>query len=177
MNGNFDNLADNGFFHWAISGNTGFTSAVGISPSPSQDPLIITAAALGPVGSNGFLTQNIAGTIAGHCYQLSFLLKNLGETPNDFSVAFNGLSLAISSTPDGITLPVILPGDAAAFDYQQFTTIVTATGSDLLQFAYEQDLQYFYLTGVSLSPSSCAAGGISLSSLTVFTNIVCLSLL
>lgn len=168
MDGNFDN----GFTGWTLTGNTGFASTVSITP-PRQDSTIKTAAQLGAVGSDGILTQPIAGTRAGQCYQLSFLLENLGNPNNDFSVVFDGMSVSITGTPDGITVPVTLPGDGP-FDFNRFTTTVTATGSDMLQFLVRQDPSFFRLTGVSLTP--CAGGGASLPILTVLANVGCLLL-
>lgn len=158
------------FTGWVLGGNTGSCGTGGIAP-PRQDPTIATAATLGPIGSDGNLTQRIAGTTARQCCQLSFLLRNVGATPNDFSVAFDGQSLALTGTPDGIILPVKLPG-STAFDFQRFTTIVTATSNDVLQFTYRQDPSFYYLTGVSLTPSTCASGGASQSTLTVHMHIL-----
>ncbi len=104
------------FSGWTQSGNLGFTGVTGGQYANSGN----YGAYLGPVGSDGYLTQFIWGntwtfafrqdpsywglddivvTFAGSCgagcglYDASFYLANFGGTPNDFTVYFNGVDV------------------------------------------------------------------------------------
>jgi len=75
---------------WTLSGNTGFSGVdhgtTGFAPGPQNGSF---AAFFGPVGSLGFLSQNVA-TVSGASYDLTFRLANDGLTPNEFRVSWNG---------------------------------------------------------------------------------------
>ena len=72
------------------------------------------AAALGPVGSDGTLSQTLQ-TTAGQQYTLSFWLANQSAGPDDFTVKWNGAT-------------VLALVNASAQGYTQYTFTVTATG-------------------------------------------------
>jgi hypothetical protein len=75
------------FTGWTQSGNTGFTSVSGGVYAHAGN----YGAQLGPVGSNGFLSQSLAVTPG--TYNISFWLMSDGGTPNDFSVSLNGATV------------------------------------------------------------------------------------
>ncbi|HVP55787.1 MAG TPA: PEP-CTERM sorting domain-containing protein [Candidatus Eisenbacteria bacterium] len=105
------------FTGWTQSGNTGFTGVTSIAPYVNSGTY---GAYLGPVGSDGYLSQTIWGntwtfafrqdpaywglddivvTFAGSCgagcalFDASFYLYNDGGTPNDFTVYLNGVDV------------------------------------------------------------------------------------
>jgi PEP-CTERM motif len=119
------------FSGWTQSGNLGFTGVAGGIYADSGN----YGAYLGPVGSDGYLTQSIWGntwtfafrqdpsywglddvvvTFAGSCgvgcglYDASFYLYSPGGTPNDFTVFFNGNDVG----PDLV--------NSGAFPYTQY---------------------------------------------------------
>jgi hypothetical protein len=125
VNGNFAS----GFDSWMRFGNAGYT---GTSEDGGK-----TIAYLGPIGSDGFLTQ-VVPTIAGRTYTFSFLLKNLGGTVNDFTAGIN-------------FDPVLELENADPFDFTTYMFNFVAEGPSMVGFAFRQDPSYFYLTDVSVS--------------------------
>ncbi len=132
------NLVLNGDFHtgdftdWSLSGNTGFTSVTTGGPSGHY-------AALGPIGSDGFLMQQNLATTVGDNYSFSFLLESDGETPNDFSASLAGQTV-FSQT----NIP------QQPFTLHTFT--VTATGtSSTISFAFRNDPGFLGLTDISVT--------------------------
>ena len=152
VNGGFE-TAD--FTGWTQTGNTGFTFVQGQPHSGNF------AAWFGPVGSHGFITQNIA-TTPGTIYTIDFWLANLGGPPNFFSVNWDGASI-FSLT------------DSSAFGYTEFTFDVTAsTASTPLQFEFMQNPSFWLLddvrvnaVGVSVPDSGSTFSLLSLTSLCV----------
>jgi hypothetical protein len=97
-------------------------------------------ASLGPVGSPGYLSQSLP-TTPGQLYLLSLWLDSPdGQTPNEFSVAWNGTSLF-----DQANLPVI------GWTNLQFH-VAAATGNALLQFGFRDDPSFLALDDVSVLP-------------------------
>ncbi|MFO1433549.1 MAG: PEP-CTERM sorting domain-containing protein [Candidatus Competibacteraceae bacterium] len=94
------------------------------------------AALIGEPGFDGTLSQTLT-TLPGVVYDLEFWLASGGDTPNDFSVRWNGALRYI-----GINL--------SAFDYTRFAFQVIGTGSDVLEFAARNDSGFFNLDDVSL---------------------------
>jgi hypothetical protein len=133
------------FTGWSNTGNTGFTGVSGSAPYVNSGNF---GAQLGPVGSDGFLSQNVGSNTT--LYNVSFYLYNDGGTPNDFTVFWNGVDVG----PDLV--------DVGGFAYTQFAGVLTGNagvGSNSLTFAYRQDPAYFGLddvvvTGVSPEPGS-----------------------
>jgi hypothetical protein len=142
------NLVLNGDFQtgsltdWSLTGNTDFSSVVSGGPDGHF-------AQLGPMNTDGHLTQQIA-TTAGDSYAVSFVLGTLqGATPdNDFSATFGGQT---------VFSQVNVPNQ----DFTLYSFTVSATGpSSDLSFAYHDNPSYFDLTGISvvdLGPSIAPA--------------------
>jgi len=125
--GNFDN----GFTGWSQFGNLGFTSTQTGGPTG-------TYAHVGPVGSDGYLSQIVA-TQAGSTYIFSFSVENDGGAPNDFSAFLN-------------FTPVKSYVNADPFGWTTYSDTFTATGATLVGFSFRQDPSYYDITGVSVSP-------------------------
>ena len=85
------------FSYWILSGNTADTEVNTTFAHSGQ-----FGAALGPVGSLGYLSQSIP-TVPGWWYRLSLWLDSPdGLAPNEFSVAWNGPTLF-----DQVNLPYL----------------------------------------------------------------------
>jgi len=96
-------------------------------------------AQLGPVASPGFLSQTLA-TTAGQLYQVSCWLYCNGQTPNEFSVSWNGATV-FDQANIGNTIWTNL----------QFQ--IAATGTEtVLQFGFRNDAGYFGLDEVAAWP-------------------------
>jgi PEP-CTERM motif len=125
---------------WTQSGNTGFTGVeTGMPHSGVND------AFFGPVGSLGFITQNLA-TTAGGSYNLSFWLQSdANSTPNEWLVRFNGVTL----------LDVV---NAPGFGYTLFTFngLVATGASTALQFGFRNDPGFFRLDDIVVVPAGSA---------------------
>jgi hypothetical protein len=119
------------FTDWTQSGNTGFTGVTGGYYANSGN----YGAYLGPVGSDGDLSQTI-GTSAG-TYQLQFWLNSDGSTPNDFAATVNGNTL-FSVT------------DLPAQGYTEYTYDFVATGPSDLTFSFRNDPGYLGLDDISV---------------------------
>jgi len=140
---------------WTQSGNVSFTfvSSV-ITDGPEGDPNSGNSFAfLGPLGSDGFLSQSFADT-AGQTLQIEFFLVNDGNTPNDFRASFNGNAL-LSLDNDG------------AHGYTDYVFTATASGLDTLTIGgFRNDNGFFGLDDVSVrvifEPASLALLGIAL---------------
>jgi len=94
-------------------------------------------AVLGPVGSDGTLSQTFSDT-AGTQYVFSFWLAAVGDNPSDFSATWDG-SQAISLTN---------PNTGGA--WQQYSFTETGTGSDTITLSFRDDPEYIALDNVSV---------------------------
>jgi|tagenome__1003787_1003787.scaffolds.fasta_scaffold19808900_1 hypothetical protein len=121
------------FAGWTQSGNTGFTSVTSDATYVHSGTY---GAALGPVGSQGELSQ-LLNTVSGQTYNISFWLRNDGGTPNSFDAFFGSNHL----------LTTIDQGASAFFNYTY-----TATGSSptLLRFDFQQNPAFWGLDDVSV---------------------------
>jgi hypothetical protein len=163
-NGGFE-TAD--FTGWTLSGNADYTS-----DNPNTfvfgDPHSGDYAAwLGPVGSDGFLSQTIA-TTPGSAYTVSYWLavdsgavtfatgsaipNDAGGpfSPNDFSASFGGQTLFSQTN--------LAPTDGntdSADDYTLYSfTTVAASASSVLKFGFRDDPSEFRLDDVSITPAA-----------------------
>ena len=143
------NLLTNGSFQtgdftgWTTGGNFEDTEVV-TGPfyvyTGSQDADGFYAV-LGPVGSDGTLSQSFA-TTAGASYTFSFWLAAVGDDPSDFSASWDGTTVYSATDPNtgGV--------------YQQFTFSETGTGHDTITFSFRDDPAYIALDNVSVTQNS-----------------------
>ena len=152
------NLVTNGGFEagdfsgWTLAGNTGFTGVQ--CPGPGATVREGNCSAfLGPVGSNGTLSQSIALQL-GRQYLLTFSWEPDGGTPSFFSVSLGGVTLFSQTNP---------PGSAT---YRNFSFAVLATAAnEALVFTFRDDPGFLFLDAVNLSipePASVGLLGIAL---------------
>jgi hypothetical protein len=142
------NLLNNGSFQsgdftgWTEGGNFADTEVV-------SGPFYVYAggqdgdgfyAVLGPVGSDGTLSQTFATTAGAH-YTFSFWLASVGDDPSDFSASWDGVPVLSLSDPN------------TGANWSQFTFTETGTGSDTIQFAFRDDPAYIGLDNVSVTQS------------------------
>lgn len=141
------NLVSNGSFEtgdftgWTTGGNfedTFVETGAFYQYSGAQDGSFY--AALGPVGSDGTLSQTISDTAGGH-YTFSFWFASVGDNPSDFSASWDGTQLLSLTNPN------------TGSTWSEYTFSVTGTGSDTLQFAFADNPGYMALDNVSVSQS------------------------
>ncbi len=133
VNGDFET---GDFSGWVRSGNMGFTSVV---TSPVHTGL--WAAQFGPVGSLGFIEQNIV-TAPGASYLIDLWLQVDGGT-REFQVSWDG-SIIDDRTGSPDTLP--------AGGYTEYSYNVAATGASTnLKFGFRQDPSYLRIDDISVT--------------------------
>ncbi len=129
VNGGFET---GDFTGWTRGGNLGFTLvSTGFFAHTGT-----FGAQLGPVGSDGLLSQTFQ-TIAGKPYIVSFALRNLSG-PNDFSATWNGTTFFSQ-----INVPT------GEWQTLSFTEVVSGSPTTL-QFAFRNDPSYLALDDVSV---------------------------
>lgn len=123
------------FSQWQTAGNMADTFAsTGLPHSGNY------SAALGPIGSLGYIDQELP-TVPGQVYLLSFWLYNTaGTTPvNEFSVYCNGTLLDLVN--------------ASSFGWTLYQYVVPANYFvTYLQFGFRNDPGYYYLDDVNFTP-------------------------
>lgn len=124
------------FTGWTQGGNTGFTDVT----DDLFDNSGSFGAQLGPVGSDGTLSQTFLGdNPLNTVYYVSFYLMNLGGAPNDFTVFFNGVDIG----PDLV--------DAGASAYTQYAGFFAGNpgpASNTITFSFRNDPTYWGLDDV-----------------------------
>ncbi len=141
------NLVNNGSFEtgdftgWTTGGNfqdTFVVSGAFGAYGGAQDGNFY--AVLGPVGSDGTLSQTLSDTAGAH-YTFSFWFASVGDNPSDFSASWDGTQLLSLTNPN------------TGSSYTEYSYSVTGTGSDTIQFAFRDDPGYMALDNVSVSQS------------------------
>jgi len=146
------NILNNGSFEtgdftgWNTGGNFEFTQVVS-GPfyvyNGAEDGNFY--ATLGPVGSDGTLSQSFATTAGAH-YTFSFWMASVGDNPSDFSAYWDGTQVFAQTNPN--------TGGA----WTEFTFNEVGTGSDSISFAFRDDPAYIALDNVSVVQSG--GGGV-----------------
>jgi|SRR5580704_12728454 hypothetical protein len=141
------NLLSNGSFEtgdftgWTTGGNFEDTEVVS-GPfgeySGAEDGQFY--AVLGPVGSDGTLSQTFSDTAGGHL-TFSFWFAANGDNPSDFSASWDGTQLLALTNP------------TTNGAWTQYSYNVTGTGTDTISFAFRDDPAYMALDNVSVSAS------------------------
>jgi hypothetical protein len=134
------NLVKNGGFElgnltgWTLGGNTGATFVESGTVHTGH-----AAVALGPVGYNGILSQQIS-TVVGDTYQVSFWFLQPTLPPNLFQASFDGRLLMVQRNTRRVT-----------GNWVQYVFDVVATSAmSLLEFRFRDDPGYEYLDDVSV---------------------------
>jgi hypothetical protein len=144
------NLLTNGSFEtgdftgWTVSNNFEDTEVVSgpfyVYPAAEDGNYY---AVLGPVGSDGTLSQSGSDT-PGQALSLTYWLAGFGDNPSDFDATWDG------SVIPGSAVTNFNSGDT----YTEFSFDVTSTGSDTLAFNFRDDPDYMALDNVSLVSST-----------------------
>ena len=121
------------FTGWTLGGNCSLFCNVTTTMPHSGN----FSAQLGPVGSDGTLSQTIS-TVAGDTYTFSFWLANDAGTPSDFSAFFGGTQVLSLPNPDGFPYTLFSSNDVAS------------SNSTTIMFDFRDDPAYFYLDDVSV---------------------------
>ncbi len=101
-------------------------------------------AAMGPVGSDGTLSQTFS-TVLGQAYTFSFYLAGVGDDVSDFTALWDGAPLLSLGDPNtGAT-------------FTQFSFSVTGTGSDSIQFNFRDDPAFLALDDVVVVPGAATS--------------------
>jgi hypothetical protein len=139
------NLVVNGGFEtgdftgWTQGGNLGFTGVSGTFGGQAPHGGNFQAF-LGPIGSDGTLTQNLA-TTGGGFYTLDYWLYLFPGTPNDFAVKWGGATIAGSVLTN-----------SGPFGYTEYTfNVFTSTNITALEFDFRDDPSYFLLDDISVN--------------------------
>jgi len=98
-------------------------------------------AVLGPVSSDGTLSQSFA-TTAGTQYTFSFWIASVGDDPSDFSAYWDGTQIYSVTNPD------------TGANWSQLSFTETGTGHDTIQFNFRDDPAYIGLDNVSVTAQS-----------------------
>jgi len=146
----------NSFANWTLSGNSGFIgtfTGAGVNSGTY-------AAFFGAVGSETFLTQNLA-TGAGSTYSLSFFLANDGGcnqsgTSNncEFNVSWDGSTIYDN----------LFPASPSAYTLFNFSGLTASTASTALQFSFRQDPAFFEFDDVVVTSAAPEPGSLALLS-------------
>lgn len=141
MNGGFET---GDFSDWTTTGDMAFSWVCGGTCQHSGE----YAAALGPIGDLGYLSQTLA-TQAGVNYTFSFWLANGGPGTNYFSAQIGTVAFALQ--------------DQGYFNYQEFSFNFTATSDQTpLQFSFRNDASYWFLDDVMVPTASPEPGTFAL---------------
>ena len=140
VNGGFETGDFTGFIR---GGNLDNTFVSGASPYVHSG---LHGAALGPIGSDGFLEQDLP-TTPGATYRVSFWFNKQFGAPNDFSVSFAG---------DTLLSLVNYPAGNVNMEENYSYSVRTAGGVSPLIFAFRQDRGYQGLDDISVTQVAAA---------------------
>jgi hypothetical protein len=131
VNGGFETGSFSG---WTQSGDTSFS---GVDPLAAQSGAF--GAFFGPSAIGG-ISQSFA-TVAGSTYQVRFgLALNDSAQPNSFSWTWNGVAES----------PALV--NSSAFDFTNFSAVVSATGSaSTIAFSFRDPQAFYFLDNVSVA--------------------------
>jgi len=121
------------FTDWVQGGNLGIT---GVTSDPTYVFSGVYGAYLGPVGSDGTLTQTFNGAGFSEFY-VNFELYNDGGTPNDFTVYWNGVDVG----------PGLVDYGSLAFT-QVSGVLLGNPGANTIQFVFRQDPAFWGLDDI-----------------------------
>ena len=142
----FANIVNNGSFEtsdfsgWSTGGNFQFTQVVSGSfyvYSGAEDGNFYVT--MGPVGSDGTLSQTLTTNVGQH-YTFSFWLNAVGDNPSHFAASWDGTALYDQRNPTTDNV------------WTQFSFDVVGTGSDTISFAFRDDPAYIALDNISVEP-------------------------
>lgn len=135
-----------GYAGYTQSGNLSFTFVTNDSHYVHSGTF---GAAVGPIGSDGFLTQNL-NTVAGRTYDIAFFLNSSGLGRNDFNVSFGGNTVfSQTNVPE-------------THGFQEFNAIGVATGtSTVLTVGFRNDPGYFGLDDISVTSAAAPVPEVS----------------
>jgi uncharacterized repeat protein (TIGR03803 family) len=128
------------FADWTTSGN--FENCF-VTSVPAFVHSGAYGAELGPIGTPGYISQTVP-TMTGELYRISFWLNSDGQTPNEFSVSWNGATLL-----DQQNL-----GDTSWANFQ--LTASATTTNTVLTFGFRDDPSYFGLDDIAVYPIGLA---------------------
>ncbi len=99
-------------------------------------------AVLGPVGSDGTLSQTFSDTVGAH-YTFSFWFASVGDNPSDFTASWDSTNVLgpLSNPNTGV-------------NWTEFSFTEVGTGSDTITFSFRDDPAYMALDNVSVSQST-----------------------
>jgi hypothetical protein len=148
------NLVANGSFEtgyftgWTTGGNFEDTEVVsgGFYDYPGAEDGTYYAV-LGPVGSNGTLSQTFSDH-AGTQYTFSFYIAAAGDDPSSFSAMWDGNTLLSLTDPS--------TGNGRA--WQQYSFTETGTGSDSITFSFRDDPGYIAFDNIVVSSTASSTG-------------------
>jgi hypothetical protein len=142
------------FTDWTITGNTGFTSVIPATSGYGALPGSAYYAYVGPVGSDGYLSQTFSD-VAGQTYTIGAYVAGNGSSPSDFQIDVDGTS------PANVLFDL---NPVPAESYTLYTATFVGTGSDTVYFGYRNDPSYdalddLYVVAGPTSPSAVPEPG------------------
>jgi hypothetical protein len=130
------------FSGWTQSGNTAFTSVETAGFQAYLPHSGTFFAALGPIGSDGFLSQTVTDT-TGATYKIGGYLSSDGVFPNNFDIQWDGVTVY-----SAVNLPATRP------NYNLLSFDVLGTGSDTITFSFRDDPSYLALDDTFVAPAT-----------------------